>query len=306
MKKILLNGALVKHRQKYRTRDIIDGYLFLLPVILGLLFFTLWPILYSFYISFTEFDNVSPAIWVGGLNYVKMFKNSLFVKSIGVTIIYAVVSVPLGLFLSFFLAYMLNRDIKGMKVYRAIFYAPVIIPTVASSLIFRDLFDPTYGYINSLITSLGLPPYTFFSEPETALPSLIMYSMWGMGSSMLIWLAGFHSIPTALFEVAEIEGAKWYHRLIWLVIPLSTPMIFYNLIMAIIGSLQSFGQVYILTNGGPRGATTTIVLMIYNYGFRYFEMGVASAMAWFLFAIIFVLTLITFKTSKWVYYGDEQ
>lgn len=296
-----------RERRRNRIRNTAMGYLFLSPVILGMLLFTLGPILFSFFVSFTKFNNIAFEEWVWFDNYINMFRNDSFVKSIRFTVLFALASVPLGMVSSFFLAYVLNKPYKFMKVFRAIFYVPVIIPTVASTIIFRDIFAQR-GVINDLLFRLGLPAYGFFDTPGTAFVSILLYSLWGAGGSMLLWLASFNSISAVYYEAAEIDGARELDKLFRITLPMATPMIFYNLIMAIISSLQSFSQIYMLTNGSPMGSTNTMVLIIYNYGIKYRESGIASAMAWFLFLIIFGLTMIVFKTNKWVYYegGEGQ
>lgn len=294
-----------KEKRKNQRKNTAMGYLFLSPVIIGMLIFTLGPILFSFFVSFTQYNDLSFQKWVGFDNYVNMFRNELFVHSVWFTLGFSALSVPLGLFVSFFLAYVLNKSYRGMKIYRAIFYVPVIIPTVASTIIFRDIFAQR-GVLNDLLFRIGLPPYGFFDEPGTAFVSVLIYSLWGAGGSMLLWLAGFHSVSESYYEAAEIDGAGEWIKLFFITLPMTTPMIFYNLVMSIINSLQSFSQIYMLTNGGPLGSTNTMVLIIYNHAIKYRESGIASAMAWFLFLIVFALTMTVFKTNKWVYYEGGE
>lgn len=292
----------VSEKRKVMIRRTITGYTFLLPVIVGLLVFTLWPLVKSFYYGFTEFDNISPPIWVGWRNFRLMWTERYFVKSVVNTFLYAFISVPLNLFCSFFLALLLSAKLKGIKIFRALFYLPVILPAVASGVLMTDLFSYTYGIYNRILMILGLPRFPFFTSERTALLSLIIYSLWGMGSSMLIWLAGFRSVSATYYEVAKIEGGGPVWTLLHVTVPMTTPTIFYNLIMGIISSMQIFTPVYVITSGGPNGATSTLAFMIYQYGLSYWEMGMASAMAWFLFLIIMILTVVVFVTNKWVYY----
>lgn len=293
-------------KTKTKLYRILTGYAFLLPVIIGLVLFTVWPLCKSFYYSFTEFDNILPPVWIGFKNFTEMWQEPFFVQSISNTFVYAFVSVPLGLFCSFFLALMLSTNLKGIKVFRALFYLPVILPAVASGILILDLFSYTYGIYNRILMMLGLSRFPFFTSENTALFSLILYSLWGMGASMLIWLAGFHSVSETYYEVAKIEGGNALWTLLHVTVPMTTPTIFYNLIMGVINSMQVFTPVYVITSGGPNGATSTLAYQIYIYGLSYWEMGMASAMAWFLFVIIMLLTLLVFKTNKWVYYegGD--
>ena len=296
---------MISQKRKNKLITIICGYIFISPVVIGMLIFTAVPLIVSLYTSFTEYYNVGEHIWIGIANYQAGFKLPLFWKAMKNTFFYAGISIPVNMFGSFFLAYMLNAKIKGQKIYRAIFYSPCIIPTAASVIVFADLFNPTFGWFNQILETFGLPPYTFMQEVETAMPSMIIYSMWNMGSSMLIWLAAFNSVSTDLYEAAEIDGANWSVKLFSITFPLVSPVIFYNLVMGIIGGLQLFAQVYLMTNGGPLQSTTTIVMLIYNYGLLQMDMGFASAMAWILAFIIMILTAITFITRKfWVYSED--
>lgn len=292
----------ITEKTKVKIKRTLTGYTFLLPVIIGLLLFTLWPLIKSLYYSFTEFDNITPPKWVGWRNFRLMWSERYFTKSIINTFLYAFISVPLSLFCSFFLALLLSSKLKGIKVFRALFYLPVILPAVASGVLITDLFSYTYGIYNRIFMLLGLSRFPFFTSENTALLSLILYSLWGMGSSMLIWLAGFRSVSETYYEVARIEGGGPVWTLLHVTIPMTTPTIFYNLVMGIITSMQIFTPVYVITSGGPNGATSTLAFMIYQYGLSYWEMGMASAMAWFLFVIIMVLTAVVFVTNKWVYY----
>ncbi len=292
----------MRDKTKVKLKRTVTGYVFLLPVIIGLALFTVLPLVKSFYYSFTEYNNITPPINVGLQNYKDMWSQMFFTKSVINTFVYAFISVPLGLFCSFFLALGLNAKLKGIKVFRALFYLPVILPAVASGILITDLFSYTYGIYNRIFMALGLGRFAFFTSEKTAMLSLIVYSLWGMGSSMLIWLAGFKSVSDTYYEVAKIEGGGPVWTLLHVTVPMTTPTIFYNLIMGIINSLQVFTPVYVITSGGPNGSTSTLAYMIYTFGMSYRKMGLASAMAWFLFVIIMALTLFVYKTNKWVYY----
>ena len=296
----------ISSKAKNQWRKTVTGYIFLLPVIVGLALFTILPLCKSLYYSFTEYDNITSPVWIGVRNFVSMWSEPFFVKSVGNTFLYAFVSVPLGLFCSFFLALALSTNLKGIKVFRALFYLPVILPAVASGVLITDLFSHTYGIYNRILTALGMPRFPFFAAENTAMFSLILYGLWGMGSSMLIWLAGFRSVSETYYEVAKIEGGGPFWTLFHVTIPMTTPTIFYNLVMGIINAMQIFTPVYVITSGGPNGATSTLAYLIYIYGLSYWEMGLASAMAWFLFVIIMGMTLIVFKTNKWVYYEGDS
>ena len=290
---------------KANVRENVSGYLFILPVILGLLVFTLTPFLLSFYYSFTDFDNLNPPNWVGLANFARMFGDENFWNSVKVTSIYAVVTVVLSLSLSFLLALVLNLRYRGMKVFRVLLYTPVIIPGIAAAAIWGDMFNSTYvGIVNRFLSVFGIERFPFFTSSKTALFSMIILSLWGLGGNMLIWIAGFNGISPSLYEAAELDGAGRVRKLVSITLPMMTPVIFYNLVMGIITALQAFGPAYLLTGGGPLDSTNFLALNIYNTAIGRLEMGYASAQAWFLFVVIIGLTIVVFATSGWVYYGD--
>lgn len=292
---------------KTKIKDTIAGYLFILPVLLGILIFTLTPVLLSLYYSFTEYDNIRPPVFIGLENYARLINDSRFLHSLKITFIYSFSTVIFGLILSFFLSLLLNQKLYGIKFFRAVLYAPVIIPTVASAGIWLNLYNPTsIGRINYILTSIGLEAFPFVASSKTALLSLILMSFWTIGSSMLIWLAGFNSIPKNYYEAANIDGAKKVQQLFKITLPMMSPVIFYNLIIGIINALQTFNNTYLMTSGGPLYSTYMLALSIYKTGLVDLKMGYASAQAWVLFAIIFILTFIIFKTSGWVFYADEE
>ena len=294
-------------RLKQRAKNSIAGYAYTAPVVIGVLLFTLTPVLLSLYFGFTKYDNINPPQWIGLDNYRKMFSDPTFLNSLKITCKYAVVSVTLNMVLSFGFALLMNSDVRGISVYRVLLYLPCVVPGLASAMIWKDLFNPTAaGRINQIITALGFEPYPFLYHPDTAWNSMIIMSLWGLAGGMLMWLAGFKSVPTALYEVAAIEGAKWYHRLWYVTIPMVSPIIFYKLVNSVIGALQAFGNAYLTTGGGPLHSTNFLVLNIYNTGLTEMNMGYACAQSWILFAIIFALTAVIFKTNSWVFYGEEQ
>ncbi len=290
---------------KANVRENVSGYLFILPVILGILVFTLTPFLLSFYYSFTNFDNLNPPTWVGFANFTRMFGDAKFWNAVKVTAIYAVITVVLSLVLSFLLAVGLNLRYRGMKVFRVLLYTPVIIPGIAAAAIWGDMFNSTYvGIVNRFLAVFGIDPFPFFTSSKTALFSMIILSLWGLGGNMLIWIAGFNGISPSLYEAAELDGAGRIRKLVSITLPMMTPVIFYNLVMGVITALQAFGPAYLLTGGGPLDSTNFLALNIYNTAIGKLEMGYASAQAWFLFVVIITLTIVVFLTSGWVYYGD--
>jgi multiple sugar transport system permease protein len=291
-----------------RRRDALEGYLFTMPVILGLLIFTLGPMLASFYFSFTQFDILSSPEWTGLTNYIKMFtKEEHFWQACQVTALYAVTSVPLGILGSFLLALLLNQKVNGIAFFRTCFYIPTVVPAVASAILWGWLLNPDYGLINAVLSQLHLPTSRFLGEPETALPSLVLMSLWGIGGGMVIYLAGLQGIPESLYEAAKIDGANEWDLFLNITIPMMTPTIFFNLVMGLIGAFQTFIQAFIMTSGGPMYSTYFYNLMLYERAFRFMQMGMASAMAWFLCFVILVLTLLVFRSSSsWVYYETAE
>jgi len=297
----------------HRAKQHLVGYMFILPVVLGLVVWTFGPMILSLYYSLTKYDMLSPPAFVGTQNYANLFQDPSFLNSIEVTLIYTVVSVPLGLICGLGLALLLNQKVPGMRIFRTIFYLPVIVPAIASSELWLDMFSPNqYGIVNTILMNLHIinQPYAFFTEPSTALISLIYMSLWGMGGGMLIWLAGLQSVPLDLYEAAKVDGAGRARQFFRITLPLLTPTIFFNMVTGMIGTLQIFVQSLVLggVDGNPLGALDFISLFIYRHAFSYFQMGFASAAGWVLFLFIMLLTILVFWSSrKWVYYeGDVQ
>ncbi|MBP3962429.1 carbohydrate ABC transporter permease [Paenibacillus lignilyticus] len=288
-------------------REALDGYVFMSPAILGLLFFMLGPIAASAYFSFTDYDILSKPKWVGLDNYIELFQDSLFWQSLKVTLIYSVVSVPLGLVVSLALALLLNKNIKGIFFFRTIFYLPAVMSGVAVALLWKWIFNPDFGLINWAISLIGFEGPKWFIDEQWALPPIIIMGLWGVGGSMLVYLAGLQGIPTDLYEAAEIDGANKRKQFRHITIPMLSPVIFFNLITGIIGALQVFTEGFIMTAGGPNNATLFSVLYLYRNAFDYLQMGYASALAWVLFLIILAFTLIIFKSSPmWVFYEGNR
>jgi multiple sugar transport system permease protein len=295
-----------------KLKNDVKGHLFISPVILGILIWTLVPMLLSLYYSFTQYDILSPPKFIGLGNYVTLFHDPSFLSAIQVTIIYAVVAVPVGIIAGFFLAVLLNQSVPGIRIFRTIFYLPAIVPVVAGTELWSDMFSPSkFGVVNTILMDLHIisHPFPFFAEPSTALFSLIVMGLWSSGGGMLIWLAGLKSVPTQLYEAASIDGAGGWIRFSRITIPLVTPTIFFNLIMGMIGAMQMFTQSFVLggVDGNPLGSLDFINVFVYRHAFSYFEMGEASAAAWVLFFFTLILTLILFTTSRgWVFYEGRQ
>lgn len=279
-------------------------YLFIAPWVIGFVIFTLGPIIASLFLGFTFYDIVSSMRWVGFDNYEYMLTDFMFWQALKVTFQYAAGSVILRIIAAFSIAIILNRNIFGLSVYRTIFYLPSVISGVAVSLLWMWIFNPNYGVLNSILWKLFRidGPGWIYSE-EWVIPSMILMSLWGIGGGIVIYLARLQAIPTPLYESAEIDGANGFRKLLHITIPMMTPVIFFNLIMGIIGSFQSFTYAYVMTEGGPHYASLFYVLYLYRNAFRYYKMGYASALAWILFIVILSLTLLVFRTSsRWVYY----
>lgn len=284
------------------------GYAFISPWLIGFIVFTAGPFITSVYLAFTRYDVVSSPEWVGLANYrMLLFDDPLFWKSLWITVKYALVAVPLGIVAGVGLALLLNLKIVGISVYRTVFYLPAIVPIVATSVVFMWLLNPRIGLVNQLLQLFGMLPKdcpTWLDSAKWAFWSLVFMSLWAVGGSMIIYLAGLKDIPETLYEAAMIDGAGAWQRTVHVTLPMLTPVIFFNLVMGIIGAFQYFTQAFIMTQGGPEDSTQFYALYLFNRAWRYLDMGYASAMAWILFVIIMVLTGLVFKTHKrWVHYG---
>jgi multiple sugar transport system permease protein len=228
------------------------------------------------------------------------------VQALKVTAYFTVLNVPVCTLVAFLLANLLNTGVKGMGVFRTIFYIPSIVPGVASAALWTNLFAPQYGLLNGILKLLGLPAMQFIYSRSQVIPSLVVMSAWGAGGGVVIYLAALQGIPRTLYEAAEIDGASSFRRMIHITVPMMTPIIFYNVLMGLIGSLQTFSTGYIMTRGGPANASLFYSLLIYRNAFQYSHMGYASALSWFLFVIIAALTVVVFRTSnKWVFYENK-
>lgn len=302
--------ALWRKRQvrigKQTRRALFAGLFFISPWAIGFLFLWAVPVAASIVLSFTTYDVLHPARWAGFGNYVELFtEDPLFWKSLWNTA-FMIIEVPLGLTVGLMIALLLNAKLKGIAVYRAIFYLPAVVPLVASSILWIWLFQPSNGLINSALRILGIEGPAWLWSPVWSKPSIILMGLWSAGSGMIIWLAGLRGISDDLYEAAEIDGAGQWAKFFYITLPMLTPYIFYNMVMGLIGTLQIFTSAYIMTQGGPVDSTLFYVYHIFNGAFRYFRMGYASALAWVLFVIIMLFTLVQMKLSKkWVYYEEE-
>lgn len=288
-------------------RDLRNGLLFISPWLVGLIVFTIYPIIASVYFSFTDYSVLRAPRWVGLENYAQLLTGDrLFPKTVVNTLYYAAIALPLGIVGSVSLALLLNKKLTGMSVYRTIFYLPNIVPAVAMSVLWLWLLNPNYGLFNSILKGMGLPGIPWLTSPVWAKPSLIFMSLWGIGGSMVIYLAGLQDIPEHLYEAADLDGASALQKTRHVTLPMLTPTIFFNLVMGLIGVFSYFTQAFIMTRGGPIDSTLFYMLYLYQNAFIYFKMGYASAQAWLLFVVVVSLTMMVFKSSgRWVYYGGS-
>ncbi|WP_226001391.1 carbohydrate ABC transporter permease [Paenibacillus sp. BJ-4] len=285
------------------------GLLFALPAILGLLVFTIGPIAASFVFSLTDWTIGGQMSFIGLENYRTILtEDTTFSQSMFVTTYYALGSVPLGLVAAFIIALLLNQKMKGLSIFRTIYYLPTIVPSIANTMLWLWMFNPDFGLLNSLLEHAGLPGSKWIYDESTAIPSLIMMSTWGIGNTVIIFLAGLQSVPTHLYEAAEVDGGNLWHKFFHITIPSMTPTIFFNLVMSLISTFQAFNQAYVMTNGGPNNSTLFYVFYLWRTAFTETKIGYASALAWILFFVIMVLTVLIFSTSKkWVHYeGGER
>ena len=277
------------------------------PAILGLLIFVLGPIVASLFLSFTDYNIITDPEWVGLANYTQMFQERLFWQALRVSAIYSVVSVPLGLALSLGLAILLNQALRSILVFRAIYYMPTVISGVGVAMLWRWLFNAEFGVINVLLGKIGIQGPAWLLDANWALPALIITSLWGLGGTTLIFLAGLQGIPQELYEAADIDGAGSWSKFRSVTLPLISNVTFFNLVLGIIGALQVFTDAFVITRGGPNHATLFLSVYLYQHAFLYLNMGYAAAIAWFTFILVMLLTLLVFRSSPlWVYYESER
>jgi multiple sugar transport system permease protein len=294
-------------------REALIFYLTVSPWVIGFLVFTVVPMAISLYLSFTQWNVVRAPVWIGVDNYVYMFtKDPDFFQSLKVTVLYTITSVPLQIVVGLFLAVLLNEATRAVGFFRTAFYIPSIVASVASAVLWTWIFNPRFGPVNGLLRLLGLYAPSWFNDPRYALVALVIMSAWGVGGQMLIFLAGLKGIPRSLYEAAEVDGANRVVRFLRITLPMLSPTLFFNLIMAMIGAFQTFDSAYVISTahsgqiGNPQRSTLFYLLHLYQEGFGYLNMGYASALAWMLFIIILTVTLVINRWSKsWVFYSGE-
>ena len=288
-----------------RRREESTAWLFITPIVLGILIFQLYPTLFSFYISFTRWNLLSPPKWIGVANYVELFTTDrFFFHTMSNTATYAVFTVLAGLVLGLIFAAVLNQDIRGKYVYRAIYFVPVVAPTVAVALLWQLLYEPNFGVLNGMLRLIGIHGPNWLGNTHWAMPSLIFEAIWGgLGFSILIFLAGLQGISQEYYEAAEIDGANGLQKFFNITMPLLSPTTFFLLVTGVIGGFQVFDIPFVMTGGGPANATQMVVMYLYNNAFVIQKMGLAGAVAVIVFVVIILLTILNFLLSKrWVFY----
>lgn len=299
-----------------RKKEAVAGVLFAGPWIIGFIIFTLYPIVISLYYSFTKFSVFKPPVFVGLQSYKEIIGNDLFLKSLANTLYMAVFATPAGILFALVLALLLNMHIRGLSIYRTIFYIPTIVPQVASTILWVWILNARYGLLNNFLKMLGVYQPNWFQDPRFTKPALILMGLWTAGSSMVVLLAALQDVPRTLYEVADIDGANRWDKFIYVVLPSISPSVLYLLITGLIYNFQLFTPAWIIGEsqgglnqgvyGGPENSLMFYASFLYYNAFSYLKMGHASAMAWILFVITALVTWAAFKSSnKWVTYGGE-
>lgn len=288
-------------------RDLRNGLLFASPWLIGFVLFILYPLIASFYYSFTVYPIGKPPSWIGLENYSNLLRDELFWASLYNTIYYVIFFLPLGTLWALAAAFLLNVKVRGILGFRTLFFMPTIVPLVASSVVWMWIFNPQYGLLNGFLDVFGIRGPSWLNNPDWAKPALILMSIWGVGHAIVIYLAALQDVPAELYEAAEIDGASTWSKMINVAVPMISPAILFNVILGMIGAFQYFTQAYVMTQGGPNNATLFYSLYLYRNAFQYFKMGYAAAMAWILLLFVLGTTLLVFRSSaRWVYYRSEH
>jgi multiple sugar transport system permease protein len=290
-----------------KLRATVIGLAFVSPWLIGFLVFTLVPVALSLYYSFCSYSLLQPPLFKGLENYRTLATDPVFWQALRNTIVYGAVALPLGMMAALCVAMLLNSKISGVSIYRTIVFLPSLVPAVASAMLWLWLFNSKLGLINTTLAALGVSePPQWLASPRWAMPALILMSLWGIGNTVVIYLAGLQDVPRELYEAAEIDGASSLRQVWHVTLPCISPVIFFNLIMGIIGTLQVFATPFILTGGGPARATYFYTMYLYDNAFRYLKMGYASAMAWVQLLIVLALTaLAAWSSKRWVHYQGK-
>jgi multiple sugar transport system permease protein len=295
-------------KSKLARREAIEGYLFILPWILGFLLFRFGPMLYSLFLSFTDYVARDAPKLIGFENYVYMFtKDPRFLDSLRSTLAFVVGYLPLNLAIGLAIALLMNQHVRGIFVFRSIYYLPAVTSGVAVAILWQFVFHKQWGILNAILAVFGIQSIGWLVDPKWVMVAFVIMSVWGVGGSMIIYLAGLQSIPTELYESASIDGANSVRKFWFITLPMLTPTIFFVLITGLIGAFQIFESAYIMTGGGPSYATYFFGLNIYFTAFQSLRFAYASTLAWMLFAIIAALTIVVFSTSRrWVFYAGAR
>lgn len=319
-----------KRKSTLQRTNTRNGLLFVSPILIGMAVFTVYPVFSLIYYSFCRYSALKPPTWIGLGNYQALMTDELFFESLYNTIFYSAFAVPLGIIVAFALAVMLNAKVKGLAFFRTIFYLPSIVPVVAGSVLWLWVLNPDYGLLNNMLQTLGLPTSGWMAQPDNlkpglaalftnpiealrsisfgAKPALILMSTWGVGGSMVIFLAGLQDVPQDLYEAASIDGASPWQKTRHITVPFMSPYLFFTGVMGLIGSVQYFTQAWVMTGGmgGPANSTMFFAMYLFQNAFQMFKMGYACAMSWLLFLVILGATLLIFKSSaRFIYYGGR-
>ena len=310
----MLHGARTRHngiasrggpRLSQRAREEIAAYLFISPWLIGFLIFTLGAMVFSLGLSFTKTDLLTSIRFTGLDNYLALWDDRFVRQALKVTTLYTFTTVPVGTALALGIAVLLNQNVAVQGLFRTIYYLPSVVSGVAVGILWQWIYHPEFGLINAMLAAIGIDGPRWLFSREWALPALILMSLWGVGGSMLIFLADLQSVPTELYDASHVDGANAWRRFRHVNIPMLTPTIFFNLVLSILGSYQVFTNADVMTQGGPEDSTHFYALYLFNRAWRYLDMGYASAMGWILFVIVMGLTLLIFRTHhRWVHYGN--
>ena len=293
------------NRLSLKQRRTLMGYAFIMPFILGFLFWWLAPAVVAGHLTLHKWNLISPMRFVGLFNFNKMLNDPILAQSLKVTFLFSAISVPAGLVFAFFLANLINTKVRGIAIFRTIYFLPSIVPAVANAILWAWLFNTEFGLINFVIRRLGGPKIGWLQDPNWVMVAFVILTVWGVGGSMIIFLAGLQGIPKIYYEVAEIDGAGRWERLRHVTLPMMSPIIFFNLVIGFINSFQVFVSALLITDGGPQHATLFLVLYVYRTAFQSQKMGYAAVLSWLLFAILMILSFLVFRyIGSRVYYEN--
>jgi len=301
---------IVRRRMSQANRNTINGILFAMPWLIGLLVFWIYPTIASAYYSFTKFNAVQSPQWIGLSNYIQLFTaDETFWLAVYNTAYFAFISIPLAIIVSFGLAMMLNAKIRFQTVYRTIYFLPTLVPEIALSLVWVYLFTPGSGLVNVPFDWLGIKGPCWLTCPAWSRPTIILLALWIVGQQIILYLAGLQDVPQDLYDAADVDGANFLHKFRHVTIPMMTPVVFFHLVTSVIGALQFFTVPYIMTGGTgfPAGSLMFYSIYLYKNAFQYFQMGYASALAWLLFMVALLITLVIFRSARmWVFYAGGE